>query len=106
MCLLLVIYILQPWFLEGKKNVKELMLVIEIEVMQDDALSLRINYVITLGNCSHLRLIALGGQNHLNLESHNLLYIAIENCSSKSNLLCTIGLLSIQVIDNSRSFQF
>jgi hypothetical protein len=53
--------------LERKKiDVEELMLVIEIEVVQDDALSLKINYIITLGNCSHLRLITLGGKNHCN----------------------------------------
>jgi hypothetical protein len=54
-----------------KKDVEELMLVIEIEIVQDDALSLRINYIITLGNCSHLKLIAFGGKNHCNLETHN-----------------------------------
>ncbi len=101
-------YLYSTTLILGRKkiDVEKLMLMIEIEVVQDDALSLRINYIITLGNCSHLRLITLGGQNHCNLETHKLLHIAIENCSSRGNLLCTIGLSSIQVIDNSRSFQF
>lgn len=93
----IVCYLYSTTLILGKKkiDVEELMLVIEIEVVQDDALSLRINYIITLGNCSHLRLIALGGKNHCNLETHKLLYIAIENCTFISNLLCTIGLSSI-----------
>ncbi len=44
---------------------------------------------------------ALGGQNHYNLETHKLLYIAIQNCNFRGNLLCTIYYVSILINENT-----